>query len=57
MQFPVPALIERPFSVESERVNERIRLVTALRQRAVTRMPHEAYILEMVAGWIEKGEI
>jgi hypothetical protein len=57
MQFPTPTQIERPFSVESERVNERIRLVTALRQRAVTRMPHEAYILEMVAGWIEKGEI
>jgi len=73
MQFPSPSMIERPFtpSVENERVNERIRLVAALRQRAATvraepfpdpwfqasQHLHEPYILEKVAGWIEKSEI
>ena len=45
------------------RVNECIRLVAALRQRAAVRVEptptlfHEPYILEKVADWIEKGEI
>jgi len=58
MQFPMSLLIEPPLVViESERVNERIRLATALRQRAMTRTPPEAYVLMMVADWIEKDEI
>jgi len=57
MQFTAPSMIEPSLPVESERVNERIRLVIALRQRAMTRTPPEAYALKMVADWIEKGEI
>lgn len=57
MQFPMPQLIEPSLPVESERVNERIRLVAALRRRAETRPPPEHYILVMVADWIEMGEI